>query len=206
MQIQYASQVARRPSQQPLHADVPETHSAFGHQSAANNIRRPFARQVTRQASHRSLYESINRSLRTGSSGDSQIELFRPFSPRTISSDVNSGELPRINLQSGTMMGRADFNRQNPPRQIALHENTASRPFGTYPEFPRTSFLSQQNSAFSQLNTAIRQYQEVLVLFQEVLFLPYLEVLVLVVAQTIGVLFLLQYTIRVDTILIPPCH
>uniref|UniRef100_A0A0E0BUE2 PUM-HD domain-containing protein n=1 Tax=Oryza glumipatula TaxID=40148 RepID=A0A0E0BUE2_9ORYZ len=155
MQIQYAPQVVRQPSQQSLHADVTETYSAFGHQSAASNIQRQFAPRVTRQASHRSLYESSNSGLWTGPHDDSQMELFRPSSSRRISTNVISGELPRINLQSETMMGNADFNQQNLRRQISLRENTESHSFGTYNELPRTSsFLRRQSSESSQLNSA----------------------------------------------------
>uniref|UniRef100_A0A0E0DPZ2 Uncharacterized protein n=1 Tax=Oryza meridionalis TaxID=40149 RepID=A0A0E0DPZ2_9ORYZ len=38
IQIQYALQAARQPSQQSLHADVAETNSPFGHHFAANII------------------------------------------------------------------------------------------------------------------------------------------------------------------------
>ncbi|KAL5206773.1 hypothetical protein ABZP36_034982 [Zizania latifolia] len=158
MQIQPASQFVRQSSQHPLHGDVAETYSPFGHQYATNNIQRQFVPQVERQPSHRYLHESNDHNLLTGPGGNSQKELFRPTSSHRSSTDATSGALPRINLQSGAMMVKADFNQKNLQRQIGLHENTASRAFSTYPDFPRTSsFPRQQSSEFPQLNsTALR--------------------------------------------------
>nr|AAV44052.1 unknown protein [Oryza sativa Japonica Group] len=103
IQIQYALQAARQPSQQSLHADVAETNSPFGHHFAANIIQRQLAPQVTTQPSNISLHGSYNHNLRIGSGGDFQIELFRPFSSHITSSDVISGALPKINMQAETM-------------------------------------------------------------------------------------------------------
>uniref|UniRef100_A0A0D3G648 PUM-HD domain-containing protein n=1 Tax=Oryza barthii TaxID=65489 RepID=A0A0D3G648_9ORYZ len=103
IQIQYALQAARQPSQQSLHADVAETNSPFGHHFAANIIQRQLAPQVTTQTSNISLHGSYNHNLQIGSGGDFQIELFRPFSSHITSSDVISGALPKINMQAETM-------------------------------------------------------------------------------------------------------
>ncbi|KAG8049054.1 hypothetical protein GUJ93_ZPchr0009g1021 [Zizania palustris] len=157
-QIQSASQFVRQSSQHPLHGDVAGTYSPFGHQYTANNIQRQFVPQVERQPSHRYLDESNYHNLLTGPDGNSQKELFRPTSSYRSSTDVTSGALPRINLQSGAMMVKADFNQKNLQRQIGLHENTASRAFSTYPDFPRTSsFPHQQSSEFPQLNSTARR-------------------------------------------------
>uniref|UniRef100_A0A0D9ZXH6 BED-type domain-containing protein n=1 Tax=Oryza glumipatula TaxID=40148 RepID=A0A0D9ZXH6_9ORYZ len=104
IQIQYALQAARQPSQQSLHADVAETNSPFGHHFAANIIQRQLAPQVTTQPSNISLHGSYNHNLRIGSGGDFQIELFRPFSSHITNSDVISGALPKINMQAETMV------------------------------------------------------------------------------------------------------
>ncbi|EEC78990.1 hypothetical protein OsI_19483 [Oryza sativa Indica Group] len=113
IQIQYALQAARQPSQQSLHADVAETNSPFGHHFTANIIQRQLAPQVTTQPSNISLHGSYNHNLRIGSGGDFQIELFRPFSSHITSSDVISGALPKINMQAETM--------QQPQRQLYRH-------------------------------------------------------------------------------------
>lgn len=113
IQIQYALQAARQPSQQSLHADVAETNSPFGHHFTANIIQRQLAPQVTTQPSNISLHGSYNHNLRIGSGGDFQIELFRPFSSHITSSDVISGALPKINMQAETMVGKDDLKHQN---------------------------------------------------------------------------------------------
>uniref|UniRef100_A0A0E0PKU0 PUM-HD domain-containing protein n=1 Tax=Oryza rufipogon TaxID=4529 RepID=A0A0E0PKU0_ORYRU len=145
IQIQYALQAARQPSQPFLHANVAETNSPFGHQFADNLLLRL-------QHNHQT-YPYMGAT--TAAYGlDLLMELFKPSSSHITSNDVISGALPKINLQGGTMIGKDDLKHKNLHGQIGFHENVASHYFGMNPELPRiSSFLHQKCSEFLQLNS-----------------------------------------------------
>uniref|UniRef100_A0A0D3G657 PUM-HD domain-containing protein n=1 Tax=Oryza barthii TaxID=65489 RepID=A0A0D3G657_9ORYZ len=145
IQIQYALQAARQPSEPFLHANVAETNSPFGHQFADNLLLRL-------QHNHQT-YPYMGAT--TAAYGlDLLMELFKPSSSHITSNDVISGALPKINLQGGTMIGKDDLKHKNLHGQIGFHENVASHYFGMNPELPRiSSFLHQKCSEFLQLNS-----------------------------------------------------